>query len=330
MAKDEPALCTTLVETDIERILTKINLIWSQAGIAFYLESVVKEEPAPLRLDGGGIRRPSLEDLIPPGSYAEDAFNVYYVKEFDVNGIYFPKAIFVKDTASLRPVEGGIDEPLPRVTSHELGHALGLIHRQATFNLMASGTTGTTLNTEEIEIARGHAVAMERFGRAAQWLSEADALFEQGKAKGGWQIVSATHRPSAPACSAGTCEGALRTLTGQWACSAAAMQAPGDARRRQDGFLEGISSLCHSGEQRRCRQSGTGILPVKVARGDPARRSRASKTREASPGARARHLVSAPSDGPGEMGSRKKASLPSTRGLLGRKAKQPPANEWLF
>jgi hypothetical protein len=80
-------------------------------------------------------------------------------------------------------VEGGIDEPLPRVTSHELGHALGLPHRQDTFNLMASGTTGTTLNAAEIEIARGRAVAMGRFGRVAEWHADADALFAAGKKK---------------------------------------------------------------------------------------------------------------------------------------------------
>jgi hypothetical protein len=63
----------------------------------------------------------------------------------------------VQETAQLRPVEGGIDEPISRVTAHELGHALGLRHRQDHTNLLASGTTGTLLNAEEVERARSRA-----------------------------------------------------------------------------------------------------------------------------------------------------------------------------
>jgi len=80
---------------------------------------------------------------------------VYYVHELPVNGVYLGANIgFVKETASLRKVEGGIDEPIPRVTSHEIGHALGLPHRQNKTNLMASGTTGTILNEAEVSVTR--------------------------------------------------------------------------------------------------------------------------------------------------------------------------------
>ena len=63
----------------------------------------------------------------------------------------------VKATAALRKVPDGIDEPIPRVTSHELGHGLGLPHRQDRTNLMQSGTTGTTLNEAEVKTTRAMA-----------------------------------------------------------------------------------------------------------------------------------------------------------------------------
>ncbi len=155
-AKGSPAIYTALTEKDIARILGKLNGVWAQAGLHFYLESLVREEANHQETDA---QRPTLPgsgllELRPDASKAAGMFHIYYVKEMSNNGIYFPEAIFVKDTAALRKVEGGIDEPLPRVTSHELGHALGLPHRQDTTNLMASGTTGAWLNEAEINEAR--------------------------------------------------------------------------------------------------------------------------------------------------------------------------------
>lgn len=154
-SKESPALETTLLEGDITRILGKMNRVWAQAGIQFRLESLVREEALPS--GNADAPRENLFARVPAESRSESAFNIYYVKQLEVNGFYTRRGIFVKDTASLRPVEGGIDEPIPRVTSHELGHAFGLEHRQETTNLMASGTTGTLLNTAEIERARGAA-----------------------------------------------------------------------------------------------------------------------------------------------------------------------------
>ena len=150
-----PAMHTTLAESDVRRIFGKVNMVWSQAGIHFEIESIVHTEAAALP--------PELEkkeeftrvkSMIPKASLSVTALNVCYVKEVKPNGFFHSGLIVVKDTASLRPVEGGIDEPLPRVTSHEIGHALSLSHRQDTTNLMASGTTGFSLNDAEIQAAR--------------------------------------------------------------------------------------------------------------------------------------------------------------------------------
>jgi hypothetical protein len=182
-ARDDDALCTTLADSDIARIMRKVNGVWAQAGIHFHVESIVREEPGPAGPELANARADHswLLSRIPAATHDDISFQLYYIKEFGPNGVFFPKAIFVKDTASLRVVAGGIDEPIPRVTSHELGHALGLPHRQNVTNLMASGTTGTALNESEIERARQTAASSKRFLRAADLLIEADTLHASGR-----------------------------------------------------------------------------------------------------------------------------------------------------
>lgn len=117
-----------------------------------------KKEPAPKPPGQGAdqlLESRLYRALIPPKTREFGGFRVYYIHQFDVNGIYYGRReAMVKETARLRKVPGGIDEPLPRVTSHELGHGLTLPHRQDSTNLMASGTTGTTFNAAEVAQAR--------------------------------------------------------------------------------------------------------------------------------------------------------------------------------
>jgi len=181
-AKGVPEITTTLTDKDVTRILHKINLVWAPAGLHFYLESAVNEEavnPEVFLAHKGAAERFGLLSLRPEESKVSTLFHVYYLKRMSVNGIYLGEAIFVKDTASLRAVAGGIDEPLPRVTSHELGHAFGLPHRQDITNLMASGTTGIELNDEEIQRVRERA---KKLG----WIESAGALKQRVE-----QLVSA-------------------------------------------------------------------------------------------------------------------------------------------
>ncbi|MSR43570.1 MAG: Matrixin [Pedosphaera sp.] len=183
-AKEVPALHTTLVEADIQRILGKVNKVWAAAGIHFSLESVQREEAARQDLYDKEVAKTDLAWV--KRHYSEkpritNAFNVYYIKQFGVNGVYFPEAIFVKDTASLRKVENGLDEPLPRVTSHELGHALSLPHRQNVTNLMASGTSGFALSADEIQRARAAAGNFRWIKPAGTLFAEAGRHFDQGQ-----------------------------------------------------------------------------------------------------------------------------------------------------
>lgn len=151
-------LQSILTDEDVSRILGKINGIWAQAGIQFYSESVRREPADDAHLPEGGSLEVAALKLRPADSLAENMFHVYYVHQLPVNGFYVRRdGIFVQDAASLRPVENGIDEPLPRVTAHELGHALSLAHRQDVTNLLASGTTGVSLNSDEVSRARAAA-----------------------------------------------------------------------------------------------------------------------------------------------------------------------------
>ena len=136
------ALHCRLQEEDVRRVFGKANRIWNRGGIAFHLESIVTEDA--VHTDAfDESRLESFKGTRPAKSAVAGMIHVFYVHQLPTNGVYMGRdAIFVKDTAALREVKGGVDEPLPRVTSHEIGHAMGLPHRQSTINLMASGTTG--------------------------------------------------------------------------------------------------------------------------------------------------------------------------------------------
>lgn len=150
-----PDMHTTLVEADIHRIMGKVNKVWAQAGIQFEIESIKPAEAVPMAeenwLKSEFVR---VKSMVPKEVLSATGIDICYVKKVKPNGFFYGEPIVVKDTASLREVPEGLDEPLPRVTSHEIGHALGLSHRQDTTNLMQSGTTGFSLNAEEIATAR--------------------------------------------------------------------------------------------------------------------------------------------------------------------------------
>lgn len=179
-----PAAGTKLTDEDISRIYRKANEIWHAAGVHLRIESVVSEPPATV----AGYEH---QDVLPIealpalrtiATRAGGMFHVYYIGEMPPNGIFMRRdGIFVKETARLRKVLGGIDEPLPRVSAHELGHGMGLPHRQDTTNLMASGTTGTSLNAVEIETVRETLSKLTWVETAETCRKTADALLVAGQ-----------------------------------------------------------------------------------------------------------------------------------------------------
>ena len=177
-------LSTTLEEKDIHRIYEKVNRIWGHAGVHFALELILTEpaaNPNAYRQNHKSRKLRWLLAIRPEASRKADCFHVYYIKRFLANGVYIGRdGMFVKDLARLRNVEGGVGEPIPRVTAHELGHALSLRHRQSVTNLLASGTSGWTLNAAEIKQARDAAKKMKWIRPAPLILKEADSLYKNG------------------------------------------------------------------------------------------------------------------------------------------------------
>ena len=179
-----PAANSHLKGDDVLRIFQKANKIWKQAGVYLYLDHIVSEpcRPVPGYEHAETLPYQALLALRPENSKQAGMFHVYYINEFPANGIFMQTdGIFVKETAMLQPVEGGIDEPLPRVTAHELGHGMGLPHRQNITNLMASGTTGTSLNAEEVAAVHRTLEKLPWVQTPAQFLDTADHLLANGK-----------------------------------------------------------------------------------------------------------------------------------------------------
>ncbi len=148
----DPEISTHRTEEDLREILGGMNDIWSQADIRLELQTIESVEVPEAILQGmlAGNLGPFFHEMgdgiaLPQAS----AINGFYVRRIGgPNGINPSRsnAFFV------------IDEPTVldrRVSSHEVGHILGLRHAFGDpGRLLFSGTNGMTLTENEATVAR--------------------------------------------------------------------------------------------------------------------------------------------------------------------------------
>ena len=148
----DPQISTHRTEAELREILHGMNEIWSQADIRLELETVDTVEVPEANLQGmmAGDLRPFFREVgngttIPQTS----TINGFYLRRVGgPNGInpFRSRTYFVIDEPSV------FDR---RVSSHEVGHMLGLHHVFGyAGRLLFSGTNGMTLTDNEATVAR--------------------------------------------------------------------------------------------------------------------------------------------------------------------------------
>lgn len=138
---------------EIESIAERVKAIWGQAGIDLTVETIARiQVPSDVLLDlGEGVTSSFLNGVaagaIPiPGPATINGFYVARIGTANGMAPQGTRLFFVTDNPSVN------DE---RVSSHEIGHILGLHHALDDENrLMFSGTNGIDLVDAEVSAAR--------------------------------------------------------------------------------------------------------------------------------------------------------------------------------
>lgn len=149
---EDNALNSARDEADIRQIYARVNEIWAQAGIQISVQTIERMTiPAEIlsQIQRGNFT-PFFDSVGVEFEVSEPSLlNGFYTQQIGgANGIvpFSSRVFFVADTPSV---------PDERVTSHEIGHILGLHHvLDDPEHLMYSGTDGIILSDEEIRVAR--------------------------------------------------------------------------------------------------------------------------------------------------------------------------------
>ncbi len=150
---DDSTLSSVRTVSDVTEIAGAIQEIWAQVGIELTVTTVARiDAPATVLSDLAAGDTSSFFDAARAGAIAipdPGALLGFYVGRIgSANGMTpsSTRVFFVADQPSVN------DE---RVSSHEIGHILGLDHTlDDSDRLMFSGTNGTSLTDEESVVAR--------------------------------------------------------------------------------------------------------------------------------------------------------------------------------
>ena len=148
----DPAISTRRTEADLREILEGMNDIWSQVDIRLELQTIESVEVPEAVLRGmlAGNLEPFFREIGDGVSLPQTSIiNGFYMRSVGgPNGInpFRSRTFFVIDEPSV------FDR---RVSSHEVGHILGLHHVLGDpGRLLFSGTNGMTLTEDEATVAR--------------------------------------------------------------------------------------------------------------------------------------------------------------------------------
>lgn len=137
---------------ELESVFTQVNEIWAQAGVTLDVQTweriVVPTNIAQAIVNGDfdPFFAAAERDFPIPNPSLLNAFYAQGIGGFNGVAPFGTRLFFVTDEPTVH------DE---RVTSHEIGHILGLHHTLQDENrLMFSGTNGINLTEEEITVAR--------------------------------------------------------------------------------------------------------------------------------------------------------------------------------
>jgi len=156
----DPEISTHRTEADLREILEGMNEIWRQAGIRLELDTVESVEVPEAMLRGmqAGDLRPFFSAMGRGIALPEPStINGFYLRRVGgPNGInrFRSRTFFVIDEPSV------FDR---RVSSHEVGHMLGLHHvLDDPGRLLFSGSNGMALTEDEATVARYFAQGINR------------------------------------------------------------------------------------------------------------------------------------------------------------------------